>query len=79
MQLLLVSFSPLKSFYPIFSAPEEDPPPNPLFQKVWKWEGPACMKSILWKFAYGKLLTNEERKKRGTSANNTCPRCNLYP
>lgn len=53
--------------------------PNPIFKKVWKWSGPARMRAIIWKIAHGKLLTNEERMKRGMSDHNICPRCNSQP
>ena len=37
---------------------------NPLFDKVWKWQGPARIRATLWKIAHGRLLTNEERVRR---------------
>lgn len=54
-------------------------PSMPIFNKVWKWEGPGRTRTTLWKLAYGKLLTNVERKKRGTTTVDLCPRCKLYP
>lgn len=53
--------------------------PNPIFSKIWKWQGPARIRATLWKVAHGKLLTNEERKRRGMTNENYCPRCNSQP
>lgn len=33
------------------------------------------MRSTIWKVAHGKLLTNEERKRRGMVADDICLRC----
>lgn len=33
--------------------------PNPLFQKVSLWKGPARIRSHLWKIVHGCMLTNE--------------------
>lgn len=52
---------------------------NPLFKKIWHWKGPNMIRAFLWKIIHGKLLTNQERQKRGMRANPMCPRCNSSP
>lgn len=47
-----------------------------LFKMIWKWSGPNRIRTFLWKLAHGRLLTNEERTKRGMSFDALCPRCN---
>lgn len=69
----------LKTVYSVVSAREELQPPIPLFKKVWKWEGPAIMESMLWKIVHGRLITNVERKERGMSYSDLYPRCHRYP
>lgn len=48
---------------------------DPFFVKVWAWQGPQRIRVFLWKLAHGRLLSNEERRKRGMCHNATCPRC----
>lgn len=48
---------------------------NPIFRKVWKWPGPSRIKTTLWKICHTKLMTNVERKTRGMTADELCPRC----
>lgn len=37
--------------------------------------GPNRNKAFMWKLCHGKLMTNVERKSRGMTADELCPRC----
>ncbi|CAN1193208.1 Putative ribonuclease H protein At1g65750 [Linum perenne] len=46
-----------------------------IWSKVWSWEGPAKVKHFLWLVAHGKLMTNEERRRRHIAPDAICPEC----
>lgn len=66
----------LKSAYTSLLDDDTVGPSISIFKKVWSWEGPSRMKSILWKLAHGTLLINS---KRECLVMTYAPRCNLYP
>ncbi|CAN1852510.1 Putative ribonuclease H protein At1g65750 [Linum perenne] len=45
------------------------------WSKVWSWEGPAKIRQFLWLVTHGKLMTNEERRRRHLSPDAICPEC----
>ncbi|KAK7258703.1 hypothetical protein RIF29_24285 [Crotalaria pallida] len=74
----------VKSAYSILMKPVTDNPSNPSnlndnFNLLWKWEGPQRIRSFMWLLCHGRLLTNEERVKRGMGISNLCHRCNSAP
>ncbi|CAN1127155.1 Putative ribonuclease H protein At1g65750 [Linum perenne] len=46
-----------------------------LWRKVWQWKGPEKIKHFLWLVSQGKLMTNEERRRRHIAADAICPEC----
>ncbi|CAN1148633.1 Putative ribonuclease H protein At1g65750, partial [Linum perenne] len=46
-----------------------------VWRKVWNWEGPAMVKHFLWLATHGRLMTNEERRRRHIAPTATCPEC----
>lgn len=52
--------------------------PEPIFEKIWRWDGPERVRIFLWKAGRGALLTNEQRFNRGMGQNPLCPRCGLH-
>ncbi|CAN1134502.1 Putative ribonuclease H protein At1g65750 [Linum perenne] len=45
------------------------------WRKVWSWEGPAKIRQFLWLVTHGKIMTNEERRRRHIAADAICPEC----
>lgn len=56
----------------------QEPPSFP-FDRVWKWQGPARIKTFLWKLCHQRILTDSERLHRGMTDNDLCPRCLQLP
>lgn len=52
---------------------------DPIFEKVWQWQGPRRYQAHLWKIAHESLLTNSERFRHGMASNDLCPRCQMCP
>ncbi|CAN1304300.1 Putative ribonuclease H protein At1g65750 [Linum perenne] len=48
---------------------------NSLWKKVWQWEGPEKIKQFMWLVSHGKLITNEERRRRHIATDASCPEC----
>ncbi|CAN1826343.1 Putative ribonuclease H protein At1g65750 [Linum perenne] len=46
-----------------------------LWRKVWNWEGPTKIKQFMWLVSHGKLMTNEERRRRHISVDATYTKC----
>ncbi|CAN1835862.1 Putative ribonuclease H protein At1g65750 [Linum perenne] len=46
-----------------------------VWKKVWTWEGPAKIKQFMWLVTHGKLMTNEERRRRHIAPDANCPEC----
>ncbi|CAN1244571.1 Putative ribonuclease H protein At1g65750 [Linum perenne] len=46
-----------------------------LWRKVWNWEGMTKIKQFMWLVSHGKLMTNEERRRRHISVDATCTEC----
>ncbi|CAN1138897.1 Putative ribonuclease H protein At1g65750 [Linum perenne] len=46
-----------------------------VWSSVWKWPGPTCIRHFIWLATQGKLLTNEERRRRHISNDGSCRRC----
>lgn len=45
---------------------------NPLFDRIWCWQGPQRIRLLLWRIASYAILTNIQRKKRNLSNENLC-------
>lgn len=69
----------IKSAYNFFFKDLNEEPPSFPFDVVWKWLGPPRIQALLWKVAHGRLLTNDERCRRGMTDSDICPRCNNQP
>lgn len=66
----------IKAAYNYLSkSPVNVAPPSFNFSQVWDWQGPQRNKTFLWKVAHGRVLTNAERKSRGMTNDELCPRC----
>lgn len=44
---------------------------------IWKLKVPSKLKGFLWTCMHGKILTNQQRRTRGLTACENCPRCNF--
>jgi hypothetical protein len=73
------NFSLKTAYESIENQHQEDLYTNPIFEKVWHWQGPNRIKAFLWKLSHGRLLTNEERRHRNMTNSDLCPRCHDYP
>lgn len=72
----------LKSAYSVLHKEAVEPTiqgKDPLFQRVWKWQGSQCYRAFLWKLVHERLLSNVERVRRGMAHEDTCPRCHSSP
>ncbi|CAL5371297.1 unnamed protein product [Camellia sinensis] len=45
---------------------------------IWKLKIPQKLKGFIWLLMLNKVLTNHQRKIRGLTTDDTCPRCQLY-
>lgn len=72
-------FFTIKSVYVFLYEQKEREEANFPFNLIWKWQGPHRIRSLLWKVAHGRLLTNEERMRRNMARENLCRKCNDYP
>lgn len=72
-------FFSIKSAYQFLYQDVMGEPPSFPFDLVWKWKGLTRYQAFLWKVAHGKLLTNEERARRGISDSDICPLCHQQP
>lgn len=73
-------FFSLKSAFELLQDPSHaQVAANPIFDMVWKWAGPNRIKALLWKISHDRLMTNTERKKRGMTSDDLCPRCHRCP
>lgn len=76
----VVSFRSTRPAYQVVMEDNCEPQvKEPLFTKVWKWEGPKRYKGHLWKVAHEHLLTNVERVRRNMANEDLCPRCQQCP
>ncbi|CAN1164631.1 Putative ribonuclease H protein At1g65750 [Linum perenne] len=46
-----------------------------IWSKVWRWDGPTKVRQFLWLSVHGKLMTNDERRKRHVATDAACPEC----
>ncbi|CAN1168444.1 Putative ribonuclease H protein At1g65750 [Linum perenne] len=46
-----------------------------LWDKIWRWKGPARVNHFLWLAAQNKLLTNSQRVKRKIASDGSCGYC----
>ncbi|KAK7257213.1 hypothetical protein RIF29_31017 [Crotalaria pallida] len=70
----------ISSAYSLLDGPSLDDFMDPLIPKlIWNWNGPERMKLFLWKVLHGRLLTNDERCRRGMIDDPLCPRCKAAP
>ncbi|KAJ7981919.1 Ribonuclease H protein [Quillaja saponaria] len=46
-----------------------------LWNLVWKWPGPQRIKTFLWLLVHNRIMTNEERARRGCAQTPSCGRC----
>ncbi|KAJ1434128.1 Reverse transcriptase zinc-binding domain, partial [Sesbania bispinosa] len=66
-------FSIKSAYNYLMGASDHASPPNPIFKKIWAWQGPPRISSFIWKFYHGRLLTNSEIMKKGMSFSDICP------
>ncbi|KAJ1381506.1 Reverse transcriptase zinc-binding domain [Sesbania bispinosa] len=52
---------------------------DPIFNHIWKWQGPPRITTFIWKLIHGRLLTNLERSHRGMATDDSCHRCSSAP
>ncbi|CAN1343202.1 Putative ribonuclease H protein At1g65750 [Linum perenne] len=66
-------FSVKTTYWLVKEIAEEDS--DTIWKKVWSWEGPAKIKHFIWLVMHGKVITNEERRRRHLSPDAICPEC----
>ncbi|CAN1142156.1 Putative ribonuclease H protein At1g65750 [Linum perenne] len=66
-------FSVKTAYWLVKELAEEDEDTD--WKKVWSWEGPAKIKHFIWLVMHGKLITNEERRRRHLSPDAICLEC----
>lgn len=70
----------LKSAYGVAAEePMDSSIQDPIFDSIWKWDGPKRYQAFLWKVAHERLLTNAERVRRHMALEDVCPRCGNCP
>ncbi|CAN1730820.1 Putative ribonuclease H protein At1g65750 [Linum perenne] len=50
---------------------------DPIWNRIWRWNGPNKIKHFLWLATHNRLLTNEERSRRHLTNQVACSRCSL--
>ncbi|CAN1841739.1 Putative ribonuclease H protein At1g65750 [Linum perenne] len=50
---------------------------DPIWDRIWRWNGPNKIKHFLWLATHNRLLTNEERSRRHLTNQVVCSRCSL--
>ncbi|CAN1191394.1 Putative ribonuclease H protein At1g65750 [Linum perenne] len=50
---------------------------DPIWNRIWRWNGPNKIKHFLWLATHNRLLTNEERSRRHLTNQVVCSRCSL--
>ncbi|CAN1729813.1 Putative ribonuclease H protein At1g65750 [Linum perenne] len=50
-------------------------PTSTNWKQVWNWRCPNKIRYFMWLATHGRLLTNEERRRRNIAANGNCPCC----
>lgn len=73
------SFFLKSAFSLIFSNASVSLSNSGILKLVWRWKGPARIRSLLWKIAHGRLLTNEERVRRHMTQDDACQHCPAGP
>ncbi|WCJ31853.1 Polynucleotidyl transferase ribonuclease H-like superfamily protein [Euphorbia peplus] len=68
----------VKSAYELI-ADEVNSTTHRIWDFIWKWPGPNRIRCFLWLIAKGRILTNQERKRRHLTDEDICCRCNLHP
>ncbi|KAF7833342.1 non-LTR retroelement reverse transcriptase-like [Senna tora] len=63
-----------KSAY-LYLAGQQDQEEERVWNLIWKWRGSERIRYFLWLCAHDRLMTNEVRKKRNLTENDTCSRC----
>ncbi|CAN1308617.1 Putative ribonuclease H protein At1g65750, partial [Linum perenne] len=50
---------------------------DPIWDRIWRWNGPNKIKHFLWLATHNRLFTNEERSRRHLTNQVVCSRCSL--
>ncbi|CAN1181076.1 Putative ribonuclease H protein At1g65750 [Linum perenne] len=48
---------------------------NSLWKCIWKWPGPNKIRHFMWLVSHNRILTNQERKRRHMTDDDSCVRC----